>query len=84
MYRTEASLGTIHTKRRQPCFFTLQPNTTIGGIGSDEVKQFQKWIEGNDEVKVLGVWGHQPSHKSWAIIEASDFAAVSACYVSRC
>ena len=49
-----------------------------GGIGSDEVKQFQKWMEGNDEVKVLGQWSHQPSHKSFAIIEASDFAAVTA------
>ena len=45
---------------------------------TDEVRQFQKWMEGNDEVKVLGQWSHQPSHKSFAIIEASDFAAVSA------
>ena len=35
-------------------------------------------MEGNDEVKVLGQWSHQPSHKSFAIIEASDFAAVTA------
>ena len=49
-----------------------------GGIGSDEVRQFQKWMEGNDEVKVLGPWSHQPSHKSFGIIEASDFAAVTA------
>ena len=48
------------------------------GPGSDEVRQFQKWMEGNDEVKVLGQWSHQPSHKSFAIIEASDFAAVTA------
>ena len=26
-----------------------------GGVGSDTVREFQKWIEGNDEVKVLGV-----------------------------
>jgi len=49
-----------------------------GGVGSDEARQFQKWMEGNDEVKVLGQWSHQPSHKSFAIIEASDFAAVTA------
>ena len=49
-----------------------------GGIGSDEVRQALKWIEGNDDVKVLGQWSHQPIHKSFAIIEASDFAAVSA------
>ena len=49
-----------------------------GGVGSDEVRQALKWIEGNDDVKVLGQWSHQPIHKSFAIIEASDFAAVSA------
>jgi hypothetical protein len=49
-----------------------------GGTGSDAVRESQKWMEGNADVKVLGVWGHQPSHKSWAIIEASDFAAVTA------
>ena len=49
-----------------------------GGSGSDEVRQFAKWVEGNDEVKVLGAWAHAPSHKSFAIIEASDFAAVTA------
>ena len=47
-------------------------------MAADAVSEAQKWIEGNDEVKVLGVWAHQPPHKSWAIIEASDFAAVSA------
>ena len=41
------------------------------GPGSDEARQFQKG-------KVLGQWSHQPSHKSFAIIEASDFAAVTA------
>ena len=49
-----------------------------GGVESDAARQFQKWIEGNDEVKVLGVWGHQPSHMGFAIIEADDFAAVTA------
>ena len=49
-----------------------------GGRAADAVSEAQKWIEGNDEVKVLGVWAHQPPHKSWAIIEASDFAAVTA------
>ena len=48
-----------------------------GGPGPDAQREAQKWIEGNDEVKVLGVWGHQPSHKSYAIIEASNFAAVT-------
>ena len=49
-----------------------------GGAGSDAVRDAQKWLEGNDEVKVLGQWSHQPSHKSFAIIESDDFAAVTA------
>ena len=48
-----------------------------GGMGADAVREAQKWIEGNDDVKVLGVWAHQPSHKSWAILESDDFEAVS-------
>ena len=47
-------------------------------MGADAVREAQKWIEGNSDVKALGVWAHQLSHKSWAVIEASDFAAVSA------
>ncbi len=46
-------------------------------MGADAVREAQKWIDGNVDVKVLGVWARQASHKSWAIIEASDFAAVS-------
>ncbi len=49
-----------------------------GGPESDTAREAQKWLEGNEDVKVVGVWGHQPSHKSFAIIEASDFAAVTA------
>ena len=47
------------------------------GMGGDAVRIAQKWLEGNDEVKVLGAWGHQPSHKGFAIVESSDFSAVS-------
>ena len=32
------------------------------GPGSDAVRDAQKWLEGNDAVKVLGQWAHQPSH----------------------
>ena len=48
-----------------------------GGRDSDEVRQALKWIEGNDDVKVMGVWAHQPIHKQYAMIEASDFNAVT-------
>ena len=48
-----------------------------GGRDSDKVKQALKWIEGNEDVTVLGVYGHQPSHISWVILEADDFNAVT-------
>ena len=46
------------------------------GMGGEAVRIAQKWLEGNDEVKVLGVWAHQPSHKAFAIVESSDFSEV--------
>jgi hypothetical protein len=48
-----------------------------GGRDSDEVREALKWIEGNNDVTVLGVWGRQPSHKSWVIMEANDFNAIT-------
>ena len=27
------------------------------GIDSEEVNTFSRWVEGNEAVKVLGVWG---------------------------
>ena len=45
---------------------------------SDEVRQALKWIEGNDDVKVLGVWISGPLHRVFTLLEANDFDAVSA------
>ena len=49
-----------------------------GGRDSDEVRQALKWIEGNDDVKVLGVWISGPLHRVFTLLEANDFDAVSA------
>ena len=49
-----------------------------GGRDSDEAVQALKWIEGNDDVKVLGVWISGPLHRVFTLLEASDFDAVSA------
>ena len=49
-----------------------------GGRDSDEARQALKWIEGNDDVKVLGVWISGPLHRVFTLLEASDFDAVSA------
>ena len=49
-----------------------------GGRDSAEAVQALKWIEGNDEVKVLGVYISGPLHRVFTLLEASDFDAVSA------
>ena len=46
-----------------------------GGPGPYAQRDARKWHE--DDVKVLGVWGHQPSHKPYAIFEASVFDPVT-------
>jgi hypothetical protein len=36
----------------------------------------QRWIEGNDDVKVLAVGGYQSSHRYYAFVEAEDYNSV--------
>ena len=38
--------------------------------------EVNKWIEGNDKVKVLLAGGHQTAHKFFAFVEADDYLAV--------
>ena len=33
-------------------------------------KTGQAWVEGNDDVTVLGVWGYPVSHRIFAVVEA--------------
>jgi len=40
----------------------------------------QRWVEGNDKVKVLGAWGYQTEHTLYAIIESDDYDAVRALF----
>ena len=40
----------------------------------------QKWIEGNDKVKVLGAYGYQTEHRNYAIVEADSYAEVQALF----
>ena len=39
--------------------------------------EFQRWMEGNDDVKVLGVYGYNVSHKIFGIVESEDMQAVT-------
>ena len=36
-----------------------------------------RWIEGNDKVKVLSAIGHQTQHRLFAIMEADDYQDVN-------
>ena len=38
----------------------------------------QRWVEGNDKVKVIGAYGYQTQHRFYAILEANDYADVQA------
>ena len=49
--------------------------------GDPDVKprsETQRWIEGNDKVKVLMALGHQTQHRLFAIMEANDYSDVQA------
>ena len=56
-------------------------NKTCHGIQhgdeSDETNAFSKWIEGNEDVEVLGVWGYNVSHTIYSVIEAEDMQIVT-------
>ena len=40
----------------------------------------QRWVEGNDKVKVIGAYGYQTQHRYYAIVEADDYADVQALF----
>ena len=48
-----------------------------GGPNSEAAVNDQKWYEGNDEVKVLGVWGYNVSHTIFGVIEAENIQAIT-------
>ena len=40
----------------------------------------QRWVEGNDKVKVLSAYGYQTLLRYYAIVEADDYADVQALF----
>ena len=42
----------------------------------------QRWVEGNDKVKVISAYGYQTQHRYYAIVEADDYADVQALFSS--
>ena len=49
-----------------------------GGRDSDEARQALKWIEENDDVKVLGVMDIGTASRVFTLLEASEFNSLSA------
>ena len=51
--------------------------------GDSDVKprvDTQRWVEGNDNVKVLSAIGHQTLHRLFAIVESDDYDEVEALF----
>ena len=47
------------------------------GIVSQDVGiEGEKWVEGNDDVKVLVAGGYQSAHRYYAVVEADNYASV--------
>ena len=47
------------------------------GLDSDETVVSQRWMEGDENVKVLGVWGYQVSDTVYAVLEATDMQSIT-------
>ena len=47
------------------------------GLDREETVVSQRWMEGDENVKVLGVWGYQVSHTVYAVLEATDMQSIT-------
>jgi|TARA_B110000116_G_scaffold3140_1_gene2793 hypothetical protein len=60
-------------------------HTTCGrvkdGVVTKTMDDFAKsgtaWVEGSEDVTVLGVWGYPVSHRIFVVVEADTFEAVT-------
>ena len=54
--------------------------------GDSDVKprvDTQRWVEGNDKVKVIRAIGHQPLHRIFAIVESDEYAEGQALFTDQ-
>ena len=54
--------------------------------GDPDVKprtESQRWVEGNDKVKVLSATGHQTLHRLFAVVEAGEYADVQGLFTDQ-
>ena len=51
---------------------------TCGGNDTSPppIAERTRWVEGNDDVKVLGAWVNHPTHTFFAVIEATEYHAI--------
>ena len=47
------------------------------GTQSDEVRDLTKWVEGNEDVRIIGAWGYNLAHTVFAILEADDVQQIT-------
>ena len=60
----------------ETCWGTLEAK----GEKSPPRSERQKWMEGNDKVKVVGAYGHQTAHRWYAIVESTEYSDVQALF----
>ena len=48
------------------------------GIQSDEVRDSTAWLEGNEDVKIIGAWAYGVAHTFFAVLEADDMQKITA------
>ncbi len=63
-------------------------HTTCGRVQNGKVLPRQPgkpmpWMDGNEHVKVVGVWGYPVEHKVFAVIESDSFEEVTKLFESH-
>jgi hypothetical protein len=48
--------------------------------GPGFAKSGMTWVEGNDKVNILGVWGYPVSHRVFSVVEADTFEDVESLF----
>jgi len=55
-------------------------NGVVTKTWEDVAPNATAWVEGSDDVQVLGVWGYPVQHRIFAIVEADTFESVESLF----
>ena len=47
-----------------------------GTVSRETGIEGEKWVEGNEDVKVIAAGGYQSAHRYYAVVEADEYASV--------